>query len=314
MVSLVVGDDRLLVTTRKDLPPTAEACTDPGYRSAVWELMARIAENGSEALLVGYGPADRVEPAAALYTEASTAAGLRIGRVLRVDEGRFYCLTEGCRECPAEGTPYDPAASPLPAAATFHGMVALPGRESLAELIAPVTGPERARMTTASETAIDRLSALLPIPSPGQNALPSVPAEILSTGIAAVDAALQAAAAGRTLSDDEVAWLSAVLLFLSIRDHAWAACDGSTAQRELWADVTRRAEPRLAAAPASLLALTAYLGGDGALARVALDRALSAEPNYRMALLLSTALDASIHPDTLRRFDASPDQPHLSES
>ncbi|GAA3386316.1 DUF4192 domain-containing protein [Cryptosporangium minutisporangium] len=313
MVALVVDDDRLTVTTRSDLPPTAEECAGPDYRRAVRTVIAQIAEDASMALLVGYGPADRVEPATALYTDALTAAGLLVGRALRVNDGRFYCLKAGCTQCPAEGTPYDPAASPLPAAATYQGMVALPDRDAVANLVAPVTGPARARMTVASQAAQDRLTALLPSLAPGQTAPLIMPAAVLTAGYAAVDAALQAAADGRTLSDDDAAWLIKVLTIMRIRDHAWAACDGSPTQRELWADLTRRAEPHLTAAPASLLALTAYLGGDGPLARVALDCALRADPSYRMARLLTSTLDAAVPPDVLRQINAAAHQSQRNE-
>jgi Domain of unknown function (DUF4192) len=43
------------------------------------------------------------------------------------------------------------------------------------------------------------------------------------------------------------------------------------------------------AAPASLLAFTAWQCGDGALASIALDRALADIPGYSMALLLRDA-------------------------
>ena len=64
----------------------------------------------------------------------------------------------------------------------------------------------------------------------------------------------------------------------------------------LWPDLTRRAQPGYAAAPASLLALTAWQAGDGAMANLALDRALADDPGYRMALLLREALAAGAPP------------------
>jgi hypothetical protein len=68
------------------------------------------------------------------------------------------------------------------------------------------------------------------------------------------------------------------------------------AHRRLWTDVVRRAQPGYAAAPASLLAFTAWQGGDGALANIALERALADTPGYSMALLLGDALDAGAPP------------------
>jgi hypothetical protein len=47
---------------------------------------------------------------------------------------------------------------------------------------------------------------------------------------------------------------------------------------------------------ASLLAVCGWLGGDGALARVALERAQLADPGYSLAALLGAALDGGLPP------------------
>ena len=81
------------------------------------------------------------------------------------------------------------------------------------------------------------------------------------------------------------AWLSLVLTRLRVRDDAWARMDPAhrDAHRRLWTDLVRRAQPGYVAAPASLLAFTAWQCGDGALANIALDRALADTPGYSMA-------------------------------
>ena len=67
-----------------------------------------------------------------------------------------------------------------------------------------------------------------------------------------------------------------------------------------------RACPAQDAAPAcTLLAWVAYLGGNGPLANVALDRALDAEGDYSMALLLDDALEAQLPPAAIRQITAS---------
>ena len=85
---------------------------------------------------------------------------------------------------------------------------------------------------------------------------------------------------------------------LPIRDDAWARMDPQhqAAHQRLWTDLIRRAQPGYVAAPASLLAFTAWQGGDGALANLALDRALADQPDYSMALLLRDILDAGTPP------------------
>jgi hypothetical protein len=68
---------------------------------------------------------------------------------------------------------------------------------------------------------------------------------------------------------------------------------------------TRR--PSYVAAPASLLAFCAWQAGDGALANVALDRALDDNPRYSMALLLREALDSGA-PPSMPRLPMTPEE------
>ena len=62
-------------------------------------------------------------------------------------------------------------------------------------------------------------------------------------------------------------------------------------------DLTRLAPAGYIAGPASLLAFTAWQHGDGALANVALDRALADDDEYSMAQLLRQVLAAGASPD-----------------
>ena len=68
------------------------------------------------------------------------------------------------------------------------------------------------------------------------------------------------------------------------------------AHQRLWTDLTRHAQPGYLAAPACLLAFTAWQTGNGALANLALDRALTDQPSYSMALLLRDTINAGTPP------------------
>jgi hypothetical protein len=68
----------------------------------------------------------------------------------------------------------------------------------------------------------------------------------------------------------------------------------------LWTECTSRVPEPLDAAPATLLAVSAWLRGDGAMARIALDRALDSQPDYALAGLLSQGMDAGLGPRDLR--------------
>ena len=65
----------------------------------------------------------------------------------------------------------------------------------------------------------------------------------------------------------------------------------------LWTDLTRLASRTHAAAPATLLAFVAWQAGNGALANVALDRAVVADPNYSMAQLLRQIIASGSPPE-----------------
>ena len=107
---------------------------------------------------------------------------------------------------------------------------------------------------------------------------------IAAEGLAAVGAMISRYRdGGRFTSDDEIARITVALRDLRVRDDAWARMDPAygDAHLRLWTDVVRRAQPGYVAAPAALLAFVAWQSGDGALANVALDRALAEPPDTR---------------------------------
>ena len=77
------------------------------------------------------------------------------------------------------------------------------------------------------------------------------------------------------------------------------------AAENLWSECTRRAPAPLDTPPATLLAVSAWLRGDGAMANVALERALSSDPGYRLAGLLASALAECVTPTEIRALIAS---------
>jgi hypothetical protein len=129
-------------------------------------------------------------------------------------------------------------------------------------------------------------------------------------GLAAVRVALGIYRVGKASAPAaDHAWLALCLTRLRVRDDAWARMDPAhhAAHTRLWTDVTRRAQPGYVAAPASLLAVTAWQAGNGALANLALDRALAENPSYSMALLLHDAL-AAVAPPSLATPPMTPEQ------
>jgi hypothetical protein len=89
---------------------------------------------------------------------------------------------------------------------------------------------------------------------------------------------------------------------LRVRDDAWARMDPAHSANHcrLWTDIVRCAAAEFVPAPASLLAFTAWQAGNGALAVIAIERALAADRDYSMAHLLDSAVQAALPPSAAR--------------
>ncbi|WP_406039587.1 DUF4192 domain-containing protein [Micromonospora sp. NBC_00898] len=293
VVVVALRGRQVIFAARGDLP---EPGADP--RPPARHLAGVITRQGAEsATVIGYGPASRVTGAVDAVGEALDDAGVVVLDALRVTDGRWWsylCVEPDC--CPPDGTPYDPAASEVSAAAVFAGQVALPDRAALTAQVAPLDGPVRVAMRRATARARRRLAVLTE--EAAETALVGG-RSVRSAGVAAVRTAFRRHRRGERLGDDEVAWLTVLLTQLPVRDLAWERTDGRDGDIGLWTDVLRRAEPELIAAPGSLLAFAAWRAGHGALAAVALERVLATRPDYSLALLLDDLLRRGVAPSEL---------------
>jgi hypothetical protein len=286
-VLLGLRTKKIIFQVRGDLPPPADV---PEFVAYYAELLVR--QHAGAAVVLGYGAGPLVTPVVLALQAAVEARGITVLDALRVADGRYWsylCDEPAC--CPPEGSPYDVANHPLALAAVVDGYVALPTRKALERRFAPVAGRARVAMDEATRRAGDRLAALVER-SPG-----NAGAVVCTAGTAAVDAAVIRQRNGGRLTDDEVAWLTAVLVHPPVRDHAWESVGGDLGVHiGLWTDVLRRGDPALAAAPGSLLAFAAWRAGEGVIATIALDRALAIDPGYDMALLVARALAGGLSP------------------
>jgi hypothetical protein len=184
------------------------------------------------------------------------------------------------------------------ASATVAGMSPAASREELVTRLAAPSGEAR----TATRDAVRRAEARLR-EQVGDGAVDAGEA-----GRRAVDNALARFGDGAPLDGDEVAWLALLLTDPLVRDYAWRRVDGDVQLNlDLWSEIVRRVDPELAAAPATLLAFTAWRLGEGALASIALDRARDADATYPLARLLGAAIHEGVPPTRWRELiTASP--------
>ncbi|MBT8227326.1 MAG: DUF4192 domain-containing protein [Dactylosporangium sp.] len=292
VVVIAFAHARIVFAARADLPKAGAPAAEAHRLGEHLTPVVRQQQAVTDAVLIGYGEAGHVDPALRVMQQAFTAAEVPIRDLLRVTGTRVFTITcpnPAC--CPPQGTPFDPAASPVAAQATVAGLVAFPDRNAVAARFAPVDGAARENIHAATQRAVTRLRSLL---DAGHTV-------ICETGVRAVENALRQHDAGQRLTDDQVAWLTALLTRTSVRDLAVELTQPHEGHVTFWADVTRRAQRSLAAAPATLLALTAWRCGNGGLAAMAADHALEVNPGYQLAGLLLQALDAGLPPSTFEQ-------------
>ena len=285
---------------RYDLP-------DPPGAAAAAEIadhaIAVLTQRGASTVIgIGYGPGRLVTPVADAFAATARQRRLQLRDLLRVEDGRYWsylCANTAC--CPAEGTAFDYQTHPAAAAMTVAGLAAYPDREAVAATLTPPTGEAARAMDQAIDRACVRAQAL--IDRARRNGTGNPVRLVICQGRRAVREAIgEYRGGGRITNEDRLAWLAVSLVHLAVRDDAWARMlpEHRQAHLSLWADIVRRTEGPWLPAPASLLAFTAWQCGDGTLANIALDRALTADPDYSMARLLRDILAAGVPPSEAR--------------
>ena len=291
---------RLGLTVRVDLPPPehpdyadhAELVVASAVRGVLLDepagvIAVVVSEPGDppealpHPLLVGRVVAALAEeslPLQALMWAERTAGG-----------ARWACY----EPCGCTGVVPDPATTPFVAAVVAEGRVVHTDRAALEAMVAPAAA---AVLRRREERLIQAADGELDGPC---GAVVHDPA----AGVFLVDAAIAEAAAGRlVLADDHVVALAIALGIDEVRAEALRRCAGThaAAAEQLWAALARETPDPEAAEPAALLAMSALLRGDGALANIALDRAERAWPGHAFAALVRRAAMAGLRPSVMR--------------
>jgi hypothetical protein len=289
-VSLRGERKRIGLTLRLDLlPPQLDD-------DVVEQVAGRLAHDGAAAMvLVIYTEEQgsllpRGQLVDALLADVERH-GIAAMEALLVRGGRwssYTCMAADC--CPVEGTALPPPADLLAATAAYDGRVVLRDRD---ELVASLSPPG----LLAARAAEQRLDEAV-VRWIGQ-----VEAQGREAAQRAAVAAVRGALTEQALADDVADAIVASLQDVGVRDEvATLALDHSEALLTLVLGLARRSVAPYDVAVCTLVALVAWVRGDGALANVALDRALAGDPSYSMAMLLRAGLDGQLPPSAVRQW------------
>jgi hypothetical protein len=308
---VVIGTEpsngQVRVTLRYDVPDPRHPRVAAALAGHAVSLLA--AQGVRTAVAVGYGTDTAVSPVTAALRERATEAGITVTEALRVENRRYWsyvCTDPEC--CPPEGTPFDVRRHPAARALRNAGCRVLADRDALTATLAAKGGQQGAQMRRATKETLAQVARCV-IRLQRANLGASTPRLTAAIGQVAVKDAIRRYREGALVLTEHAALLTVALAQLRVRDDAWARMDPEyrDAHLRLWTDLTRLARPGYVAAPAALLAFCAWQAGDGALANVALDRALADNPRYSMAMLLRDALDAGA-PPSMARLPMTPEE------
>lgn len=267
VILLVLRGGRVVVTARKDLRRDDDV-------AGIVAHFAFIADRyDAEAVVVAAYSDNKRLGLAALDQVLAALDPIEVIDALYADGARWWsrrCSGPQC--CPAEGTPYDVATSKAAAQAVAAGLPALPSRQ---ELVDQAAGPARGAVA-GLEVAFE--ASLLEIAD--------APLEARCDQMAMLVEAY--CLEPHELSAQECATLATLAYDVIVRDVAWLRMRRTDAEVhvDLWSQVVRHTLPPFELAPLCLLGMAAWIGGNGALQVVCIDRASAINPGYTMLRIL----------------------------
>ncbi|AZQ73924.1 DUF4192 domain-containing protein [Streptomyces luteoverticillatus] len=257
---------------------------------------------------------ERLRPLAQSLRLACGGLDVPVYEALCLSDGRYWsycCPDERC--CPPDGAPLTPPGTSVMAAAAAYAGIQVRGtlREMEARY-APLTGGRALEQQSALDAAAADLVPRILAGTAGRTVrqetldLVSLVVGRFHTARPVVGRAEADARDDDLLAADEAAAVILGLQDRTTRDHAaeWMEGPRAPAVLRLWRALARRCVPPYtehAAAPLALAGWVAWSIGDHPEARVALSRALSADPEYLFAQLLHRACNDGMDPEHLRR-------------
>lgn len=234
----------------------------------------------------------------AVQAELDEAGDIDLIVRARADGERYWTDEPGW---PGDGIAYETSDHHLAIVqAVVAGQQILPDRAALVERFAEVAGERRRWLVHATATILDEV-----VPQVARTA----PGELADVGMSVVGPILDRAVANGRISDADLLRVAAWVSCVAVRDAVWARLSHENA-----ADMTRALTlvcgsvvPPFEPAVLCLTAFAAWLTGDGAQALIAVERALHADPDYSMGLLILQLLEGCVPPALWTGFPAADD-------
>lgn len=274
LVWVSLGRRGVEVTARVDLDAALAGVAGRGFA----ERLLRQFGDG-EVLLVAYS----ADVALATAVLENLPAGLprRLDCIVVWGDRWRSILCDDPDCCPPEGNPYDPTRSAAVAEAVVAGLSALPGRGALRDLIAgppPDEIPDLIRDAQDARRGLRRWS--------------------LKRRMGECERLVLAGIGGGELSRADCLRLLALCQDIVVRDVAWLTMSRPRAQQhvDLWQRVVRHAPEAWAVPALCLLAMAAWISGNGALQLVCLERGEQIDPSYSMLAIIEDIAERAVPP------------------
>jgi hypothetical protein len=206
--------------------------------------------------------------------------------VLRVGEGQWFSLWGEDAGAPV-GTPLALSSHRFTARAVFEGRAIQRDRQQVRQLLSGrADDPERARIGRAASWRCRLVE--------GAGSLGVLVEEAWWLR----DRLQRAVREQQPLDTADAARVLGLVLHHDLRDVAWVDLRRGNAREhvEVWLDLLRRSPEELVPGASSVLALAAYVAGDGALAWCAVERCHEVAPHHSLARLVGDLLTAARSP------------------
>jgi hypothetical protein len=216
-------------------------------------------------------------------------AELRLLDTLVATDARWWSMVCDKPECcPPQGSLRSETTSLVAAEATYAGLVALPDRQSMVAALDGDSEERRSPLEPALQRAERRLSEAIA----GDGA-----ARVHRREVNALIKAAQECHYGTRLTRRRVLRCGAALRDIEIRDAIWLAIDNRSLEPARLMSQLHSQLPRpWDAAPMFLFGWQQWRDGNGTLATIAGERALTSDPAYSAASLLIDAVQAGLDP------------------